>query len=208
MHFKTKIVIGISCGIVASLIVAVGVFSNLKNTPKEITTSYLRATYTIDYSDMNAVVGDADYVFIGTVLSNDGTVYKDIIISGESKKEYSNPYTNYTVNVTENIKGNLITSKAIPIQKSGGLSKDGTEYIIYEDDELPVVGNSYIFFAYAQPDGTLLISGPVSNMNLNSNPRGRSVSSEQSNEYAEVVEACNNQIDSGRERFKASYEVK
>ncbi len=208
MHFKTKIVIGISCGIVASLIVAVGVFSNLKNTPKEITTSYLRATYTIDYSDMNAVVGDADYVFIGTVVSNDGTVYKDTIISGESKKEYSNPYTNYTVNVTENIKGNLITSKSIPIQKSGGLSKDGSEYIIYEGDELPIVGNSYIFFAYAQPDGTLLISGPVSNMNLNSNPRGRSVSSEQSNEYAEVVEACNNQIDSGRERFKASYEVK
>lgn len=197
MKFKTKCTIGIFSGVIVGLVIAVGLVSNLDNTTNEIKTSYLRGTYSIDYSDMNAIVGDADYVFVGTVVSNDETVYKDTI-----------PYTNYTVNVTENIKGNLITSKAIPIQKSGGLSKDGTEYIIYEDDELPVVGNSYIFFAYAQPDGTLLISGPVSNMNLNSNPRGRSVSSEQSNEYAEVVEACNNQIDSGRERFKASYEVK
>ena len=44
------------------------------STSDEITTSYLRGTFSIDYSDLNAVVGDADYVFVGTVASDEGTV--------------------------------------------------------------------------------------------------------------------------------------
>lgn len=38
-----------------------------------------------------------------------------------------------------------MTDTAIPIQKSGGLSEDGSQYFVYEGDELPVVGNEYIF---------------------------------------------------------------
>ena len=49
------------------------------STSDEITTSYLRGTFSIDYSDLNAVVGDADYVFVGTVASEEGTVYKDAV---------------------------------------------------------------------------------------------------------------------------------
>ena len=120
------------------------------STSDEITTSYLRGTFSIDYSDLNAVVGDADYVFVGTVASEEGTVYKDAVTveTDDGKtREVSGPYTNYTVNVTKNIKGNLVTDTAIPIQKSGGLSEDGSQYFVYEGDELPVVGNEYIFFA-------------------------------------------------------------
>ena len=90
------------------------------STSDEIKTSYLRGTFSIDYSDLNAVVGDADYVFVGTVASEEGTVYKDAVTveTDDGKtREVSGPYTNYTVNVTKNIKGNLVTDTAIPIQK-------------------------------------------------------------------------------------------
>ena len=111
------------------------------------------------------------------------------------------------MNVTKNIKGNLVTDTAIPIQKSGGLSEDGSQYFVYEDDELPVVGNEYIFFAYAQPDGSLLISGPVSNMSVSDNTSDIAPFSD-STEYSDIVDAYNNQVDSGRTRFTSSYEAK
>lgn len=180
------------------------------STSDEIKTSYLRGTFSIDYSDLNAVVGDADYVFVGTVASEEGTVYKDAVTveTDDGKtREVSGPYTNYTVNVTKNIKGNLVTDTAIPIQKSGGLSEDGSQYFVYEGDELPVVGNEYIFFAYAQPDGSLLISGPVSNMSVSDNTSDIAPFSD-STEYSDIVDAYNNQVDSGRTRFTSSYEAK
>lgn len=74
------------------------------STSDEIKTSYLRGTFSIDYSDLNAVVGDADYVFVGTVASEEGTVYKDAVTveTDDGKtREVSGPYTNYTVNVTK-----------------------------------------------------------------------------------------------------------
>ena len=77
----------------------------------------------------------------------------------------------------------------------------------YEGDELPVVGNEYIFFAYAQPDGSLLISGPVSNMSVSDNTSDIAPFSD-STEYSDIVDAYNNQVDSGRTRFTSSYEAK
>ena len=158
MKFQSKTKIGIFIGaVVILLVIGVLFFCIAKpSTSDEITTSYLRGTFSIDYSDLNAVVGDADYVFVGTVASEEGTVYKNAVTveTDDGKtREVSSPYTNYNVNVTKNIKGNLVTDTAIPIQKSGGLSEDGSQYFVYEGDELPVVGNEYIFFAYAQPAG-------------------------------------------------------
>ena len=177
--------------------------------PNKIKTSYLRGSFSIDYNNLNEVVGDADYVFLGTIANEEGTVYKyTSIIEREDGTTYevSSPYTNYSVNVLENIKGHLVTDTAIPIQKAGGLSKDGTEYYIYEGDFLPTVGNSYIFFAYAQPDGSLLISGPVSNISID-NVTNNISSLAISTEYENVVNAYKNQIDSGRTRFTSSYET-
>ena len=132
---------------------------------------------------------------------------KEVETDDGKTREVSGPYTNYTVNVTKNIKGNLVTDTAIPIQKSGGLSEDGSQYFVYEGDELPVVGNEYIFFAYAQPDGSLLISGPVSNMSVSDNTSDIAPFSD-STEYSDNVDAYNNQVDSGRTRFTSSYEAK
>lgn len=212
MKFQSKTKIGIFIGaVVILLVIGVLFFCIAKpSTSDEIKTSYLRGTFSIDYSDLNAVVGDADYVFVGTVASEEATVYKDAVTveTDDGKtREVSGPYTNYTVNVTKNIKGNLVTDTAIPIQKSGGLSEDGSQYFVYEGDELPVVGNEYIFFAYAQPDGSLLISGPVSNMSVSDNTSDIAPFSD-STEYSDIVDAYNNQVDSGRTRFTSSYEAK
>ena len=116
MKFQSKTKIGIFIGaVVILLVIGVLFFCIAKpSTSDEIKTSYLRGTFSIDYSDLNAVVGDADYVFVGTVASEEGTVYKDAVTveTDDGKtREVSGPYTNYTVNVTKNIKGNLVTTR-------------------------------------------------------------------------------------------------
>lgn len=211
MKTRLKMKIVLSIGVLAALAIVVMVFSSITKPidSNEITTSYLKGTFSIDYNNLNAVVGDADYVFWGNVVSEDGTVYKDATtIENEdgTTREVSSPYTNYTIKVLENIKGNLTTESAIPVQKSGGLSEDGTQYLIYEGDELPSVGENYIFFAYAQPDGSLLISGPISNMRISNDIDDVSLFST-TTECDNVVDAYNNQIDSGRSRFTSIYEA-
>ena len=116
MKFQSKTKIGIFIGaVVILLVIGVLFFCIAKpSTSDEIKTSYLRGTFSIDYSDLNAVVGDADYVFVGTVASEEGTVYKDAVTveTDDGKtREVSGPYTNYTVNVTKNIKCNLVTTR-------------------------------------------------------------------------------------------------
>ena len=71
MKFQSKTKIGIFIGaVVILLVIGVLFFCIAKpSTSDEIKTSYLRGTFSIDYSDLNAVVGDADYVFVGTVAS-------------------------------------------------------------------------------------------------------------------------------------------
>lgn len=206
---KSRIKIISVLAALAAVMVAIVLFHSInKVTHQEgIPTSYLRATYAIDYNNLEAVVGDADYVFVGTVSDQENTIFKNPveIVDKEGKfKEETSPYTNYTVDVVENIKGNLTMEETVPIQKTGGLSKDKSEYIVYEGDELPVVGETYIFFAYAQPDGSLLLSGPVSNIRLKEN---NADAVDSTTEYKEVVEAYKNQIETGRQRYTSLYET-
>lgn len=70
------------------------------------------------------------------------------------RKEYATPYTNYNVEVVQNIKGQLNQDKSIIIQKCGGINQDKESYVIKEGDYLPEVGNTYIFIIFAQDDGT------------------------------------------------------
>ena len=213
---KKKMIPVTACLIV--LVVVVGIVGNNRHKCTRemnsgyVKTSYIEGSFAINYNDLNQVVGSADYVFVGTVESDEGTVYKDYVTmetENGGTKEVGTPYSNYMVTVIENIKGNLITEKPIPVQKSGGLSKDGTTIYLYEGDELPVVGGTYIFFAYAQQDGSLLISGPISNVDLNT----KSIAAEGADsykkltDYHEILEAYENQVEDERIRFKSSYEA-
>lgn len=180
----------------------------------DIPTNFLQGTFSINTDNMNELVGDADYVFVGQVVSMDGYVYKyPVMVENENgeEMEISSPYTNYTVNVLENIKGELLTDNAIPIQKAGGLAEDESQYVIYEEDELPEVGNTYIFFTYTQPDGSMLVSGTNSNITIDLQENGRSITTEDNiqklDEYQKVVDALNSQVITDRPRWTSSYDA-
>lgn len=150
MLMRRKSIIGlcisfISLGIIAFAIVYC--FSKNNN----IKTEYLRASYAIDVNDMNEMTGFSDYVFVGYVSSQDRTEYSSI------------PYTVYKIKNIENLKGTLSTNNEIEIFKSGGISEDGKNFVIYENDIMPEEGKVYVFFACGQPDGSILISGENSN---------------------------------------------
>lgn len=172
--------------------------------------TYLKAEYDIDYGNLNAVAGDADYIFVGIVESNEGTYFenKETEEDGE-KTETSDVCTDYTVTVLKNIKGSLTTDEPVLIRKFGGLSYDHETLYLLEGDVFPLEEEIYIFFASAQKDGSLFVYGPVSNIPLNIDRAQAAAGAdklEEMTEYQKVLEAYKNQIDSGRERFVSSYE--
>lgn len=140
-------------------------FSKIDATRLPVTT--MSATYVYNVADIRESVGMADYVCIGKVLSNDGTVYEHVVAMEKANggfEKVGDPYTKYTVQVVENIKGKLQMDQPITLKKDGGIAQDGKSVWLYEDDILPQVGKYYVFLAYAQEDGSLLVSGADSNV--------------------------------------------
>ena len=125
-------------------------------------------SYSCDVGDLRELVGNADYVFVGKVKSNNGYSYENPIekeIESGSILLYDT-YTNYSIQVISNIKGKLDKTNLIDIKKWGGLDYYEEFYYVVENDVLPTIENTYIFTAYAQSDGTLLVSGSYSNIPL------------------------------------------
>lgn len=168
----------------------------------------MRASFVYDTDNIQEAVGISDYVFIGEVVSCDGTEYRNIITMEDENgnpKEVGSPYTNYTVNVLENIKGELVTEQPIKLTKQGGVSQTQDAVYVFENDELPIANNTYVFLTYAQKDGSLLVSGPYSNILLNTADTYAITSSSEYEKYKEAVE--NEIIPVDRERFTSIYEV-
>ncbi|WP_338098682.1 hypothetical protein [Methanolapillus africanus] len=183
------------------------------NKSQEIPTYYTNATYVINVSDPKELAGSADYVFVGKVDKIAGTEYKfpvmiEVEENGKIKEvEVGDPYTNYYITVVENIKGELVQNQSIPVLKEGGITKDRKYYILPEDDFLPEEGKIYIFYAYAQPDGSLLITGPNSNVEIKTDSV-KSENIEKTSEYQETLKAFENQKIQERERFVSTYDVR
>ncbi|MDR2945055.1 MAG: hypothetical protein LBU81_08295 [Methanosarcinales archaeon] len=76
----------------------------------------IHLSYAVDVSNPYELVGDADYVFAAKVDKMVGNTYNNPFV-------YS--HTNYMITVLDNIKGELVADESIPIEKSGGLGKDG-----------------------------------------------------------------------------------
>lgn len=98
-------------------------------------------------------------MIVGKVMEELGTEYRFS----------SMPYTNYSVQVEENLKGELTQEEEIVISKDGGLTKDGKEYELFPDDILPVAGESYVLYIYAREDGSNLVAGPNSTLSISGN---------------------------------------
>lgn len=167
----------------------------------------MRGTFVYDINNIKEAVGICDYVFVAEVISNDETRYKDVVVMEDENgqpREVGTPYTYYTIDVMENIKGSLTTDESIEVVKHGGISQTRDSIIVFENDELPKEGNIYIFSGYAQKDGSILLSGPNSNVLINTNARQTIHSSSAYQEYIYAVE--NEIIPIQRERFSSVYE--
>lgn len=207
--------------LVALLTVGIFAFAAISNTDflnddNDAQVKHMQALYSIDVSDPAALAGDADYVFIGKVDKQVGTTYKHPIQKEDGKggyKEVADPYTDYSVTVYENLKGELVLDQPIPVQKEGGISKDGKYYKLFENDELLKVGGLYIFYGYAQSvDGSILVSGENSTIALKGITSMEKVESLESAQktpaYLTALNGVQNQKETDRKRAIATYDVR
>lgn len=112
----------------------------------------LHAVYAIDMADEQAVVKQADYVFVAKVKTR-----------GEVEYDEENfPSTVYQVDILHNLKGKL--KREEKIIKSGGISREGDKLMLFEHDRLPQKEKLYLFIAYKQTDGGVIVSGANSTL--------------------------------------------
>lgn len=170
----------------------------------------IHGTFVCDPSNMNELVGLVDYVFVGKVLSNNGPQYKDFLTSENGSGEpieIGIPHTSYTVQVISNIKGQLKTDEPIEVMKFGGVSQDQTAVWLFEGDLLPEENQTYVFLTMGQPDGSLLISGPNSNVPFDTAEPYSDGLKENSLLYNAYADAYEHEIiPIERERFVSIYE--
>lgn len=135
---------------------------------KNLPVSYSSASYAYDTSTPEKAIGVADYAFIAKVngvirteYRHPLTVYRD----GEEKIVYD-PYTVYSVEVIENIKGEVVKTNNLEVVQYGGITNDGSQIVLMEGMELLEVGEYYILLPYTASDGRLGISNATSIVNL------------------------------------------
>ena len=125
-----------------------------------INTEYKRSLVCVewifDINDKNKVVGFHDYVFVGEVKSVVGTGYTQVDFS-DGLRMFSQPYTQYEIRVIENLKGELKTDEDIPLKKHDGAYPFSKTVSMMEGDNLPDVGECYIFICSADEEGELNI---------------------------------------------------
>lgn len=184
------------------------VLAGCGNKEKEIEISEVMGSYTIDVYSYEELAGNADYVMIGKVVEELGVEYKWPVMKENedgTQKELTKPYTQYSVEVIENLKGELSQEEPIIISKDGGITEDGKFCELHECDVLPVEGNEYVFYIYAQEDGSNLVSGPNSSISLSDNHKELSTISEEAmldreSILEKVRNGVANQLDTGSEK--------
>lgn len=170
----------------------------------KIPISEVHGSYVIDPDNIYEKIGFADYVFIGKVIDNRGTMYLNPVEVQDSGEKRGRPHTIYSVEVVDNIKGSLSKNEPIELIKEGGINEDNTLIYLSENDVLPIVEQFYIFIGIAQEDGSLLVAGPNSNIPLNVNTRQAVLTSQ---DYKTYVDGFKNQIVYDRERAVSTYDV-
>lgn len=135
---------------------------------KNLPISYSSATYGYRTDSPEKAMGVADYAFIAKVngivkteYRFPSTVYRD----GVPTVIYD-PYTVFSVEVIENIKGEITKIKNIEVVQHGGITSDGSRIELLEGMKLLEVGEYYILLPYTAADGRMGISNPTSIVHL------------------------------------------
>ena len=114
-----------------------------------------------DISDMQSVVDSVNCIFVGVVKESD-----TLIFDYDGKSEFQ-------VQVVKNIKGELPTETTV--YKHGGHFINGNEVIVKADDEsytpMPEVGKQYLFLAFEQESGEVIIADYYGNVDYTNNEK-------------------------------------
>ena len=182
----------------------------LKDPISVINTEYQRTVACVDWafdvSDINKVVGFHDYVFVGQVKKIVGTGYTDVDFS-DGLRLFSQPFTQYEIRVLENIKGELLTDRDIPLTKHDGAYCFGKRVSMMEGDSLPDEGECYIFICIADENGELNIGNFSSFCDIYlCNAEDYRDDEEKIEIYRQAVENMDESVRYG-ERYKSKYEA-
>ncbi len=138
-------------------------------------------------TDPYYIIGFADYVFIGSTLS-DGTSVT--LPSGNKRLAYD-------ISVSECLKGNL--TKEIKAVYPAYYDDDGALVLMegdtMKDDGLPEKGRNYIFVGTAQPDGSIFLESLYAKTEYNDD------------NYQRFIDYVANETSVDRERFISSFEI-
>lgn len=114
-----------------------------------------------DISDMQSVVDSVNCIFVGIVKDSN-----TLIFDYDGKSEFK-------VQVAKNIKGELPTETTV--YKYGGHFINGNEVIVKVDDEsytpMPEVGKQYLFLAFEQESGEVIIADYYGNIDYTNNEK-------------------------------------
>ena len=140
-----------------------------------------------DDTSLYDFAGICDYVFLGEV-----TQAQAVIKSADERSHYK-------IKVLQNLKGTLCPE--VEVEKHGGYLRDGTLCLLQSDTNtdmqlLPEEGKQYLFMAYAQSDGSLILTEFYGNIPYSGEA--------QLAEYRAYVE---NQTEFERERFVSKYDA-
>lgn len=117
--------------------------------------------FATDISDMQSVVDSVNCIFVGVVKESD-----TLIFDYDGKSEFK-------VQVVKNIKGELPTETTV--YKYGGHFINGNEVIVKVDDEsytpMPEVGKQYLFLAFEQESGEVIIADYYGNIDYTNNEK-------------------------------------
>jgi hypothetical protein len=201
-----KIIILLSAIIIVFLTIGTAIaFDTRSSEEEEISGPQIIVCPAFDPYNLPEFTGSVDYVFVAKVNRVEG------VVSSPPDSGYSQIV--YSAQVVENIKGELITDQPIHFKRAGDISHSGTYYPIIYNDVLPEVGQTYIFYAYAQPDGSLLMSGETSATlltSLNYFEAAMPSALQNAPEFVEAIDAYHNQIEDRfeLERFVSIYDVR
>lgn len=107
----------------------------------------VHAAFMYDTSTPEAAIGASDYVFVAKINKILRTEYKNPVTIEKSlisSETVNTPYTIYSIDVIQNIKGELITNESIEFMQYGGLNEDKKSYTFLEGGELLKEGEYYI----------------------------------------------------------------
>jgi len=119
-------------------------------------TEYVSGVFSVDYDDINQIVVDADYIFVGVINEYIGT---------SNNPEDGLPRSSYNVSIISNLKGNL--AEKVIVYKHGGYDYFNKQIVLFQANErldsIPTVNNKYIFISYTLFDGEMILMPIVGN---------------------------------------------